>query len=114
MKISSEELDYVKSLGSEDCPLPISLHAIRRLKTRRKQTSFEESVSDVVEAWTMGADLYQDEFHRELLKSLVKSYDFENFRYVLYKGFLYIFNHDRVLVTLFQPEERIGEGFEAD
>lgn len=105
-KLTEEELLFVSSLAVEGEPNPITSHALRRLRSRRPDVAFEESVLDVVEAWASGIDLQTDQFHKELLRGIVKNYNFSRFKYVLYKGFIYVFTLDRVLVTMFPAREK--------
>lgn len=86
--------------------LPISGHGMLRLKQRRKDVSFEEAVTDVVDSWTQGVDMSIDRLHRDILASIIRRADFERYRYILYKNFLYVFTRNRKLVTILRCQLR--------
>jgi hypothetical protein len=106
-RLTAEEYQMIALLGRvKGGKLPISNHAIRRLKERRSDVTFEEAVSDAVSAWTQGIDMTSDHFHLDLLGSIVKRFNPNKFRYMMYKKHLYIFDVNRVLVTvLFSNKE---------
>lgn len=101
MRPSKEELQIVRSLG-DGVNDPLTFHAIQRLKERRTDVPFIDAVVDVVDAWREGFDLLSSDYDY-ILSSCVKNWDKYKYRYVLHKGFVYVFKKNRVLITIHRP-----------